>query len=397
MRIKDKIYFKMTLLVIMLLLNVSGLKVALGGLEASANTDSLLFNKQYYQLTKQLSVYKLFSANKGWDSIIWNNDTLVLNKITATAGILRKRLQAEGYLLKRKNLTLDDCSEQLINALRLFQLNNGVKETGNINKQTITALNITVTEKEEQIKDNMEHWKTLPADLGKQYVFVNVADFSMKVINEEVEVMKMKIIAGQTFRRTPMFKAQLSYLIFNPTWNIPPTILKKDVIPVILKDVSYLAKKHIRIYKSDKQGVLSEVSADSVNWKKISASYFPYQLIQDAGSTNPLGKVKFMFPNEYDVYMHDTPSKGLFEKEEPTFSSGCIRLERAIDLADYLLNGYKEWSPKEIENAIKIGETITVRLQKQIPVYIQYFTSWVGENGMIQFRKDIYNQEKTTY
>ncbi|HEY4800368.1 MAG TPA: L,D-transpeptidase family protein [Bacteroidia bacterium] len=245
----------------------------------------------------------------------------------------------------------------------------------------------------EQIRINMERWKAFPKNPGRQYLFVNVADFSLQVVENDSVVMGMKAIVGRTYRKTPVFNAKLSHIVFNPSWNIPISILKKDILPVVFKDTSYLRKKHIRIYRYGAGGIREVVPADSVNWHRLSIHYFPYELIQDPGKDNSLGVVLFMFPNPYDVFMHDTPAKNLFNKSEPAFSSGCIRISDAIGLADYLLKNKRGWDRKKIMEVIQSGKTTTVNLAEPIDIYITYFTAWMDEHATLQFRKDIYDQD----
>lgn len=248
-------------------------------------------------------------------------------------------------------------------------------------------------EKKEQIRINMERWKAFPGNPGKHYLFVNVADFSLHVIENDSVIMSMKAIVGKTYRKTPVFNAKLTNIIFNPSWNIPTSILKKDMLPMVLKDTSYLRKKHIRIYQYKKGAIRKEIPADSVNWQALSINYFPYELIQDPGKDNALGVVMFMFPNPYDVFMHDTPAKNLFNKPEPAFSSGCIRISDAIGLADYLLKNKNGWNRKKIMQLIQSGKTATIDLAVPVDIYIVYFTAWVDEHDILQIRKDIYDQD----
>jgi murein L,D-transpeptidase YcbB/YkuD len=239
----------------------------------------------------------------------------------------------------------------------------------------------------------MERWKALPPDLGRFYIFVNTADFMLKVIKNDMVVMQMRVIVGRTYRRTPIFNSKLTHIILNPSWHIPPSIIKNDILPQIKKNKGYLQEKHIKIFYYDEKQKLTEVSGDSIDWNNISMKSFPYKLIQDPGEDNALGLVKFMFANDYNVYMHDTPSKELFNDSEPTFSSGCIRLSHALDLAMILLKNNTEWPIQKIIKTIGNGKTVTISLSEPVNIYIQYFTAWVNGEGMIQFRKDIYKRD----
>lgn len=248
-------------------------------------------------------------------------------------------------------------------------------------------------ERQEQVRINMERWKALPRHLGKHYLFVNTADFRLDVVANDSVVMDMRVVVGRYYRKTPVFHAKLTHIVFNPSWNIPPNVLKKDILPELLKDSSFLSKNHMVVFQKDPAGTRKKISADTIDWKKISSESFPYELVQEPYAANALGVVKFMFPNRYNVYMHDTPFKNLFEKTEPAFSSGCIRLSDATGLAVHLLKSEKNWDEKRIADIIAMGRTFTVFLSEPVEVYIQYFTAWVDAKGKIQFRKDIYNRD----
>lgn len=245
----------------------------------------------------------------------------------------------------------------------------------------------------ELIKVNMERWKELPAYLGKNYLFINVADFRMDVVENDSSVMNMKVVVGRTYRKTPVFSSKITHLIFNPSWNIPPNILKKDILPMVLKDSSYLQKNHIRIFHRDTLGNRMEISSDTVDWNTLSTQKFPYELIQDPWKSNALGTIKFVLPNRYNIYLHDSPSKQLFEDPEPLFSSGCIRVSNAEELALYLLKDEIGWDENEISKIIESGNTLIVYLKEAVNVYIQYLTAWVDTNGKLQIRKDIYKRD----
>jgi len=252
-------------------------------------------------------------------------------------------------------------------------------------------LDTSLKENRNRILINMERWKAIPKNTGRKYLMVNIADFRMNAIENDSLILSLKTIVGKLYRKTPLFHTKMTHIVFNPTWTIPPNILRNDILPLIKKDISYLKKRNIRIFQTDKTGKRKQVSADSINWKAVSEKQFPYQLVQDAGKDNALGVVKFMFPNSYHVYMHDTPSKELFEETERTFSSGCIRVSNAIDLATYLLKN--KWDKTKIMNVIKSGKTFTVYLVEPVEVYIEYFTAWVDADGILQFRKDIYERD----
>lgn len=349
--------------------------------------DTTVLNPQYYLLQKAMFRYQDILAKGGWDSIPEDNNLEKIG-INAVSIPLKNRLEAEGYLSNKTTYSMDDLKE----SLKLFQANNGLAATGNLDSLTLKALNISPQHRINQLKLNSERWMNEPFNMVKYYLFVNAADFSMKVVRNDTVRLQMKIIVGRPYRPTPVFHARLTHLIFNPTWNIPPTILKNDILPIVRNNRSYLRKKHIRVFRTV-DGKRYQVSINSVNWKRISAENFPYELIEDPGPSNPLGVVKFMFPNSHNVYMHDTPSKELFNETSLTFSSGCIRLSKALDLANYLLKNAKGWDEEQINKTVKKGKTLTVLMPEPIEVYIEYFTAWVDEHGVLQFRNDIYNKD----
>jgi len=185
----------------------------------------------------------------------------------------------------------------------------------------------------------------------------------------------------------------MTYLVFNPSWYVPPSIAKKEMLPSIRKDPGYLAKRKIRVYQVwDDEA--TEIDPQTIDWSNVSAKNFPYRFRQAPGPKNLLGRVKFMFPNQFNVYLHDTPSKSLFSRAVRAFSHGCIRIEKPIELAEYVLRGDEKWDHKKILDAIKKGRERTVQLPEPIPVYLLYCTAWANEDGTIQFRNDIYGRDK---
>lgn len=383
-------------IVVALLLAIAGLTInsfiERNSIQVSGQ-DSSVYHAQYYQLEKFLSYYDSILVHGGWSNIPEVKNILSIGVKDSVVLLLRRRLENENYLEKELITAPDSFTGQMTAALKTFQQNNGLIATGIPDPATIAALNIPAEKKTEQIRINMEQWKTFPIDTGRRYLLVNIPDFNLALIENDSTVLKMKAIVGRTYRKTPVFNARLTHIIFNPAWNIPSTILTEDILPLVLKDTSYLRKRHIRIYQTKKGETRKEVPTDEVDWKTVSEKYFPYELIQNPGKDNALGVVKFMFPNQYNVYMHDTPVKDLFNETERTFSSGCIRISNAIDLAEQLLKG--KWRRKKIMQIIQSGETVMVNLPQPVNVYIVYFTAWVDACGKVQFRKDIYERDTT--
>jgi len=252
-------------------------------------------------------------------------------------------------------------------------------------------LNVPVEARILQIRVNLERARAalheIPPGPG---VLVDIAGFEVSYLQDQKAVWKARIQVGKPYRQTPVFKSTIDHVVFNPTWTVPPMILAKDILPAVRKDPGYLAKKGLQVL--DRNG--KPVDPASIDWKTATASSFPYLLRQGPGPENALGRVKIMFPNPYFVYLHDTPSKALFEKEERAFSSGCIRVERPLELAEKLLDDPKTWDSAAIARAVAAGTTQTVRLPKPVPVLLMYWTIVPSDDGHTVFKRDPYGRDR---
>jgi murein L,D-transpeptidase YcbB/YkuD len=278
-------------------------------------------------------------------------------------------------------------------AVKAFQERHGLTPDGVVGRDTLAALNVPVEARIDQIRVNLERARWVLHELKGEFVLVDVAGFDVTYFRDDEPVWTSKVIVGRPYRETPIFKSLITYVVLNPTWTIPPGILAKDKLPILKRDPGYLQRNHIRVI--DAQG--REVSPYSVNWSRYSASRLPpYQLRQDPGEDNALGVVKIMFPNPYLVYLHDTPSKSLFDKDQRTFSSGCIRVQKALELAALVLDEPATWSQEAMAAAIATKQTRTVYLAKPIPVLLLYWTAQPLANGQVVFRDDIYGRDPPT-
>lgn len=276
-------------------------------------------------------------------------------------------------------------TEDLFTAMLAFQTRHGLEADGAIGINTLKALNISIDERIGQIKANLERWRWLPRSFGNFYILVNIANYDLVVMKDGVETKRHKVIAGKTARKTPVFSSKMSYVVLKPTWTVPPGIIQNDIIPAMQKDPSYLSKKNIELLNS----AGNIVDPKTIDWNTKVPMALTYR--QPLGKDNALGAVKFMFPNSYFVYIHDTPSKDLFNKNERAFSSGCIRTQDPLLLAEHLLNDPSKWSIDQINKVVETKTTQTIMLSEQPNVYILYWTAWY-KNGQIQFRKDIYER-----
>ncbi|NTV08495.1 MAG: L,D-transpeptidase family protein, partial [Chlorobium limicola] len=264
----------------------------------------------------------------------------------------------------------------------------GLSVDGVAGTATIGEINISAAERVDQIRLNLERYRWFVNDLEPTYVLVNIAGFTLQYIENGRYRWGTRVIVGKPYRETPVFKADMQYIVFNPQWVIPPTILAEDALPAIRNSRSYLDRKKLRVI--DSRGRV--VDPASVNWSGYSAANFPYRLQQTAGDHGALGRIKFMMPNKHVIYLHDTPTKNLFEKSERTFSSGCIRVENPLDLAQLVLQDSVKWNKTSIDSTIGTGKTSTVNLPKRIPVFLLYLTA-IAEGEEIQFRRDVYNRD----
>ncbi len=303
--------------------------------------------------------------------------------------VIRARLQFWGDLPADEPVAdAARYDENLQAAVRRFQVRHGLDVDGIIGAGTLDALNVTPATRRQQVINNLERWRWLADDLGERHVLVNIAGFELKVIDKNQTVMRKPVIVGRDYRRTPVFSDRIRYLVFNPTWTVPHKLAVKDKLPDIKADPGYLSRLGFTVFDQQQ----NRVDPAQVDWSKITQRNFSYRLVQSPGPLNALGQVKFMFPNQYDVYLHDTPSRELFSKSGRAFSSGCVRVAQPLDLATLLLEG-NGMTRAQIDAIIAKGEQQTVFLKNPVPVHIEYWTAWIDSNNQLNFRNDIYERD----
>lgn len=235
----------------------------------------------------------------------------------------------------------------------------------------------------------MERWRWLPREMPQRYIMVNMAGYELAVNEAGVQVMKMRVIVGRNYRQTPVFASEISRLVLNPDWVVPPTILREDILPQVRRNPARLARLHLRVLSNGR-----EVDPSSVDWATVDANHFFYTLRQEPGPLNPLGRIKFQVDRGNGIYLHDTPDRHLFDQPGRALSSGCIRLERPEELALYLLADPQRWDLVRLEEAINRGKTEGVPLAEPTPIYFTYWTAWVDEAGVLQQREDVYGRDR---
>ena len=347
----------------------------------------------YTRLRDTLAIYRKFAKAGGWPTVP-SGSKLQRGDRSERIPLLRQRLAAEGFLADlgaNEQALFDTDLEQ---ALIKFQKQNGLEPDGILGPQTLQGLNISADQRVRQIVVNMERWRWLPQELGDRHILVNIASFNLDVVEQQTSVLNMRVVAGRSYRKTPVFSDRITYLVINPNWGVPTTIAKKDILPKIKKDTKYLINQKFRVFEgwgADEK----EIDPDVIDWSTVTAANLTYRFKQDPGPQNALGRIKFMFPNKFDVYLHDTPSKELFAKARRDFSSGCIRIEKPIEMAEYLLRNHPDWPPEKIRSTLSGSDvtTQTIKLAEPVNIHLLYWTVWVGKDDRIHFSPDIYDRD----
>jgi murein L,D-transpeptidase YcbB/YkuD len=336
----------------------------------------------YDRLKKALADYRALAAAGGWPAVP-GGPTLKPGMTDQRVPLLARRLAVTGALAGAVAATAG-YDEAIAAGVRRFQARHGLGEDGVVGAATLAALNVPVATRIDQLRANLERARWVLYDPESEFLVVNIAGFRLYLIRRGEIAWTTRVVVGRPYRQTPVFRSQVSYLVFNPTWTVPPTILRQDALPAIRRDAGYLAAHDIDVIDRDGQ----TVDPTTVDW---SARSFPYQLVQRAGDNNALGRVKFMFPNEHQVYLHDTPSRDLFERDSRAFSSGCIRVENPFELAQLLLGD--GWPRERIEALVASGRTETVFLERRLPIMLLYWTAEVGADGRATFFRDLYGRD----
>ena len=342
---------------------------------------------KYTQLRTALAKYRAIAREGGWP-IFSQGPSLKEGVRDDRVLSLRKRLEASGDIAVLKTDTSKVFSRELADAVKHFQKRNGTEPDGVVGPATVRGMNIPVERRIDQIRINLERCRWFLSDIEPSYIMVNIPDFSLHYVENGRDRWQTRVIVGQPTRKTPVFKAEMQYIVLNPQWVIPPNILAKDALPGIRKNLSYLSHKNLNVL--DRNGAL--VDPASVNWAQYTSTNFPYRLQQSSGDQGSLGRIKFLLPNKHIVYLHDTPQKELFKKSSRSFSSGCIRVENPLELAELVLQDSVKWSKERIRAAVDARKTRTVSLPKRIPVFILYLTA-IAEGDDILFLDDLYGRD----
>jgi murein L,D-transpeptidase YcbB/YkuD len=340
----------------------------------------------YHHMQDWLARYREIRERGGY-SAVPPGPTLREGDSSPRVEAIRARLRASGDLQSAGNS--QEYDSELKNAVIAFQERHLLDADGIVGKQSIEAMNVPVEHRIDQIRLTLERLRWVLQERADTVVVVNIAQYRTNFFKDGELAWSTRAMVGKNYRKTPVFRGDIAYMEFNPTWTIPPGILRNDTLPAIKKNPNYLAEKNIEVI--DNKGRVIDPS--TVNWSQYSRSV-PYTLRQTPGPHNALGTVKFIFPNEHFVFLHDTPHRELFDRPERAFSSGCIRVEDPLKLAELLLDNPAKYNRSTLQSVIDSRETQRIHLKPKIPVVIVYLTAGLGEEGEIVFMHDVYNRDQ---
>lgn len=323
-------------------------------------------NRQYHLLKEYLVKYYAIEKQGGWQPITINNTKMIIGDTASGLQQLKQRLFLTGDLAVAD--TTGVYNETTAAAIKKFQHRYGFKEEGKISNSLLAELNRPVSERIQQLLINMERIRWVPATPNGTYLLVNIPEYKLHIYEQGAYAFNMNVVVGTAANSTVIFNGNLKHVVFSPYWNVPPGILKNEVLPAINRNPNYLAKHNM------------EWNGGAVR--------------QKPGPSNALGLVKFLFPNSYNIYLHDSPAKSLFNESKRAFSHGCIRVAEPKKLARFLLKDYPQWTDEKITAAMNAGKEQYFNLKQTVPVFIGYFTAWVDRDGLLNFRNDVYGHDK---
>jgi len=346
----------------------------------------------YARLRQALAQYRELSSKGEWPRVA-AGPPLKKDLTSDRVVELRKRLAASGDLEANKTNRGNLFDEKLEQAVIIFQKRHGLKSDGIVGLITLKALNVPLKQRIRQMELNMERLRWILGNLEQRSIVVNIADFKLHVVENGRSVLSMKVVVGKPYQSTPIFTAKMTYLVINPSWNVPDSIAREEILKKIKNDPHYLAKQNIKVLRGQGSHA-EELNPETINWTEITADSLTYRFVQEPGPLNPLGRIKFMFPNQFNVYLHDTPSKRLFSEDVRTFSHGCTRIEKPLELVTYVLQNSPGWTREKLLAAIDNGSEQKILIPHPLNVHFLYLTAWVDEWGALQFRNDIYGRDR---
>jgi murein L,D-transpeptidase YcbB/YkuD len=352
---------------------------------------------EYAELVRALAEYREIFRRGGWPEVRGRSRLRRGDRGARVAALLR-RLRTTGDL--RSSAEPKPVYDRAVaKAVARFQARHGIPSDGIVGAATLAALNVPVEDRIQQIKLNLERYRWLPAEFEPRHIYVNIPEYELYGYDRGKPVLKMRVMVGDQYQdATPVFADTMTFVVFRPEWYVPQRILVEEMIPEIRKKRSYLVRHHLEVVDANRESLV--LNPRRVNWSRVDTTQI--RMRQKAGSTNQLGLVKFMFPNQFAVYLHDTPDRDLFTRPRRTLSHGCVLVENPVELADYALAGQDEWNEEKIREAMEtphsadeggVLDSNTVTLARPVPVYIVYLTAFVRD-GVLNFRRDVYGKDR---
>ena len=341
----------------------------------------------YLGMKQALANYRKIQAKGSWPHVP-AGVILKLGMIDTRVIILRQRLVVTDDM-PAVSMELALYDDAVLVGVKRFQQRHGLKADGIVGNATRAAMNVPVEERIDQLRVNLDRARWALQDLPQKFVMVDIAGFNVQYIQNGKVHWKTRAVVGTAYRKTPIFRDHIRYIVFNPTWTIPPTILRKDILPKIKRNLESLRNENMVVL--NQQG--AQIDPATIEWSQYPGKGFPYLIRQQPGPKNALGRVKFMFPNKHNVYLHDTPSKSKFEKTERAFSSGCIRIQDPLYFAELLLADKPGWDRAKIDAVVASHKNTRVNLIEPLAVMLLYWTVTVDDQNRVVFKKDIYDRD----
>jgi len=337
--------------------------------------------------------YQTIQAAGGWPTLP-EGPTLHPGDVSAAVPVLRTRLTVTGDLVEVRppEAAIEFYDDALVRGVRAFQVRHGLIDDGVVGKHTRVALNHPVDARIRQLELNRDRLAGRAPSLENRYVRVNIPGYRLELVDHGEPILEMPVVVGRRDRPTPEFSSAITFLVVNPTWTIPTTLAYEDFLPKVRRDPNYLRDHDIQVFGSWRPGA-AEIDPDWIDWRRIGPRIKRLKLRQRPGPANPLGRFKFHMPNEFEVYLHDTPSRELLRHDQRTFSSGCIRVGDARALVDALLERQPHWSPERLDETLASERTTQINLVHPVRIHVGYQTAWVTADGTVHFREDVYGQE----
>ncbi|MDF2180814.1 L,D-transpeptidase family protein [Neptuniibacter sp. CAU 1671] len=368
-------------------------------LPSTLTTDEVPAQPISFETTRKTSLLDAIHQYEQWVNLPWeklpNGRSLHAGETAAIVPLVRDRLRLLGDL-KSVEATpdSDQFDSELETALKRFQARHGLEPDGILGRKTRMALNVSPTERLQQLEVNLLRQEQFSRITTPLYVQVNIPEYRLRVLNQDQVALEMKTIVGRKSRKTPVFSSEIDTMVVNPSWYVPKSIAFKDILPKQQANPEYMAQHNLKVITGWGNGI-QEIPLDQVDWNSLYTSPQAPRLWEPPSDGNTLGQVKFLTPNRYAVYLHDTSAKALFNKPDRAFSSGCIRVEQPRLLADLLMSLSNQWAPEQVNSLFESTDTQRINLARPIPLHITYWTAWIDNEQQLQFREDIYRRDKT--